>query len=119
MDQYCEKIQNYLKEIDDIEFFINFYLKNVKHEPEKALKRAMEECYENMITELMYNYSESLNYKCSKLYDIQKEILEYLKKNPINNTPKEKKICKQKSNPIPIPKKNKINQWQNEISCSP
>ena len=82
MEYYNEKIQDYLKEFEEMNFFINFYLTNVGHHPEKALIRAMDECLENMETELVYNYSESLDYKCMGLSTAQSQIISYLKTNP-------------------------------------
>ena len=123
MDQYCEKIQDYLKEFDEMNFFINFYLNNVGHEPEKALVRAMDECLENLGTELMYNYSETLDCRYTRLSQSQESVIDYLKTEPvnifINNIKKEEKIMKQSAEPIAIKHTDNTIHWQNHISCSP
>jgi hypothetical protein len=134
MEYYNEKIQDYLKDFEEMNFFINFYLTNVGHHPEKALIRAMDECLENMETELVYNYSESLDYKCMGLSTAQSQIISYLKTNPENivfveqgteqgteqgNKKEEKdldKIIRQSSEPIPIKHNDNTIQWQNHIS---
>jgi len=123
MDQYCEKIQDYLKEFDEMNFFINFYLNNVGHEPEKALVRAIDECLENLGTELMYDYSETLDCRYTRLSQSQESVIDYLKTEPsnifINNIKKEEKIMTQSAEPIPIKHTDNTIHWQNHISCSP
>jgi hypothetical protein len=126
MEYYNEKIQDYLKEFEEMNFFINFYLTNVGHHPEKALIRAMDECLENMETELVYNYSESLDYKCMGLSSAQSQIISYLKTNPEKIVFEElgykkdeenlDKLIKQTSKPIPIKHNDNTIQWQNHIS---
>ena len=120
MDKYCEKIKDYLKDFEEMDFFVNFYLNNVEKnaDPEKALIRAMDECIENMETELQYNYSESLDYNCINLSDAQVRVISYLKTNPekifIENEKKE--LDSASAVPIPIPIKH---HWQSQVSCSP
>ena len=123
MDQYCKKIRESLKEFDEMDFFINFYLNNVGHEPGKALVQAMEECIENMGTELMYNYSETLDHRCLRLSHAQSSVIDYLKTEPENlytpDSKQEEKKMIQTSDPIPIKHDDNTIHWQNHISCSP
>ena len=123
MDQYCKKIRDFLKEFDEMNFFINFYLNNVGHEPEKALVRAMDECLENLGTELMYNYSETLDCRYTRLSQSQESVIDYLKTEPENlytpDNKKEEKKMIQTSDPIPITHEDNTIHWQNHISCSP
>ena len=123
MDQYCKKIRESLKEFDEMDFFINFYLNNVGHEPGKALVQAMEECIENMGTELMYIYSETLDHRCLRLSHAQSSVIDYLKTEPENlytpDSKQEEKKMIQTSDPIPIKHEDNTIHWQNHISCSP